>query len=1007
MKQVNRKFLEEQVKRTLKEQAAAGQYLDKDGRWKFMTPDELATMTDRDPGAELWKAFEGHRQFIKEMLLGADLSYEDMKQWFEDSKRYGFGSSKYISKALDVVPKLKSGENAGLNQTTMRFLNLEPFAELERTPGDWVSTGQFTLQFNNLLPQLQKISKRTTKRILYKKKKKRNSFFSPSLKNEINSILTDMLIDRDNDFGHSIDSLANKYNLETATTLDLSKWPASPIIVKGGEAGHLEVYKKASKKNIQRYTQQIIDTKNSNIENLVERIIMSQFVYLRNMSIKEAIQHMGKNSDIAEVMVAIINFENFKNGALRAAVGALDIGLSLGSTAAAVYSGGLSLMATAPTQSLLRKTVFKLITTRLRRKMTVSAFRAANAMAPAATFKAQFIGGAPLIADQIYGYFTSLSDQITDLKNNWGEYRNIVKTRGNDFTQSEREAYYIKNIEPYVKDITNKHTTQMKEYAEILGVEPQYFEKIIKIKNEDHKFGSNFKTMFFKHNAIGDESDEYITSIFLQLEQNFETFSKERATKVAEEEKKQRALEEKLKLYDKALPKMEKNQEPPKIINNTPTEADAFEFEGAPIENEEEERKVKSDISQDKRAGDDEDLSSDERLRRLLNKKTTNEQNSNIETLDIIKWSKGDRKTPGNDKGQKSIDNIKKAVDYYISNNKQVVLSELPENSKKDPYYANIFNKIQEYINSKKTAKPQKSKPDTEYDADQRKVQNIRQSVGFQDTIKLRKPQGSLSVKNALAGGVDYSSIPEIKRILDSEYFSASSGDNNFFRAFQQAFGYDASQIYAFNDKLEVVDKQLSSGGQDLTSFRDDRIKYLKDYVHSTNMGKWRQLYKAKINAAAGDAAAILEVEKEIAFYHRPRYIVFMNTSTLKGKLGKRWGDEAPTLSFSFEPNTNRVYVGEKAALITHSGMLKPELMRNIVQLLSMYIAAAQASVKKALQLSQEEPENAKTLEEYIIFGKILSKILKTNLNTITSSDSALRKAYAVYSINTLFATMD
>jgi len=118
MKQVNRKFLEEQVKQTIREigdsAAAMG-------------------MSDKEHKKAFGPAVEGSRfgSLLKQILIsipfGSPESYADLGKWAEETGTYGIGPQKYYRKILDELGPLQNpNSRAPWGQLALRFVDKVP-----------------------------------------------------------------------------------------------------------------------------------------------------------------------------------------------------------------------------------------------------------------------------------------------------------------------------------------------------------------------------------------------------------------------------------------------------------------------------------------------------------------------------------------------------------------------------------------------------------------------------------------------------------------------------------------------------------------------------------------------------------------------------------------------------------------------------------------------------------------------------------------------------------------
>ena len=116
MKQVNRKFLEEQVKNYLKE-------------FNVLEPELLSRM---DPVQSA--AYDSSRKgqveifdFIVNLPYGSASSYVDFVTWLEETGLYGIGPQKYYKKITDTMGDLENPDSrAPWNHLMMRFARNAP-----------------------------------------------------------------------------------------------------------------------------------------------------------------------------------------------------------------------------------------------------------------------------------------------------------------------------------------------------------------------------------------------------------------------------------------------------------------------------------------------------------------------------------------------------------------------------------------------------------------------------------------------------------------------------------------------------------------------------------------------------------------------------------------------------------------------------------------------------------------------------------------------------------------
>ena len=280
MKQVNRKFLEEQVKIALKEMNT--------GERDYFS---RTSSKDREEARE---TLLGIGTFIKAMAIGADQSYEDIATYLKDMQMYGLGDTKYITKVLDEIPSLTTGENAGLNQTTLRFLDVQPFSEASKVSLSFRSDiVDYLIGLRDYyVPRLSNADK-PAQVVALLKMMLLGSSYSDGVDEAVQSTSQPM----------SLKQAASKYAFEKSGTsiakiLQNDKMPEIPA--------DKEVWRAVSEKNLERYVDYILKSKDMN--NSVERLIMTQFTYLRNLTFSQAFVKMATESNLPNLLLGTLTF---------------------------------------------------------------------------------------------------------------------------------------------------------------------------------------------------------------------------------------------------------------------------------------------------------------------------------------------------------------------------------------------------------------------------------------------------------------------------------------------------------------------------------------------------------------------------------------------------------------------------------------------------------------------------------------------------------------------------
>ena len=466
MKQVSRKFLEEQVKLSLKEigmqDVGAGSALSKDDN---IDPNRILD-TAKIVGPML-KAF----------FLGSDESYEAVGTYLKDLGLYGVGDTKYITKVLDTIPKLTQGPNAGINQTALRFMDVEPFT------GEWSSKLTFKPE---LVKYFTNLRDRWTP-ILEKSKSNKN-------RSSIKSALEGMFR---GDGG--LEDAADKYNFGTSSSIaKIFQSEDSPSV-----SIDKQIWQEASDENIERYVDYILQSKDTS--KAVEILIMSQFPYLRNLTFKQAYTKLATESDLKTLVTGIISFNKFKENGIKALAGAGDIVASLGTTLAFALKPVIATGRAASLANSILKSQF--------------AAKAANTTAKMiktlGSGPVQSVALIPIALGLVVEIYMGIKDQIEDLQENLDEYYASYS----DKSDEEKLEYYNEYILPLIKDIRNKNAAAMYEFFKATkgdDLQSTDFEKEIKLIASDKTFEKTIHKHFF--NFDQDKANAVLSSLNKNLE---------------------------------------------------------------------------------------------------------------------------------------------------------------------------------------------------------------------------------------------------------------------------------------------------------------------------------------------------------------------------------------------------------------------------------------------------------------------------------------------------------
>ena len=534
MKQVNHKFLEEQVRIALKEMNVTGER-------------DFFSRTSSKDREEARETLLGIGTFIKAMLIGADQSYEDVATYLKDMQMYGLGDTKYITKVLDEIPSLATGKNAGLNQTALRFLNVQPFSEANKASlsfrGDIVD---YLIGLRDYyVPRLSNADKPAQIAALLKMMLLGSSYSGGV--DEATQLTSQPM---------SLKQAASKYAFEKSGTsiakiLQNDKMPEIPA--------DKEVWTEVTEKNLERYVDYILDSDDMN--DSVERLIMSQFFYLRNLTFSQAFAKMATESDLPSLLLGVLSFKYYGQNVAAALMGASDIFLSLGTTIAAVGTGGLAILATTGAKEGLKKLGITAATkwAQTAGKITKNSIESIKAMS---TFRAQMLPLGYMIGGIIVQLFTDIETRLNDLEEElFSQYEDKEKTNisslgffssHNDKSMSERESFYENNISPIILDIKEKHSTAMFKFYEAQGLEPSYVLDKIDLVHKNFSFGEKFK-----NNVINLDSKKVSETISV-LKKNLTFRTKEHGERNKQYQDAQRSIETQMKGIENKSNNLEK-----------------------------------------------------------------------------------------------------------------------------------------------------------------------------------------------------------------------------------------------------------------------------------------------------------------------------------------------------------------------------------------------------------------------------------------------------------------
>jgi lysophospholipase L1-like esterase len=337
MKQVNRKFLEEQVKQTIREigdsAAAMG-------------------MSDKEHKKAFGPAVEGSRfgSLLKQILIsipfGSPESYADLGKWAEETGTYGIGPQKYYRKILDELGPLQNPNiRAPWGQLALRFVDTVPMGA---TAGK-VDIRSLNLKWKEDLQQdLVRLRDVLTKAIYFHIKKGKDveenilkairlvMYGERGWTDTPNKIVPDIL---------ELSKTKNKNLEELADNYGFTKGFTDAIFGEDIKVGFTTLFKQPEAFDDNGYYKEYsakefasLPPSINTIKNEVEKLIMFHFNGLENANFAQAYRRLMDKSELPRIARARAALEDFQEQGTKALVGAADIFLSVPTTVAFIAS---------------------------------------------------------------------------------------------------------------------------------------------------------------------------------------------------------------------------------------------------------------------------------------------------------------------------------------------------------------------------------------------------------------------------------------------------------------------------------------------------------------------------------------------------------------------------------------------------------------------------------------------------------------------------------------------
>lgn len=442
MKQVNRNFLEEQVKKALNEQE------------EEMSGQELAA------------------DIILGLPFGSPSSYKTLSNYLSDIGMYGFGPDKFYKKVLAELGNIeKKGARAPFTQLMLRFYNTAPVT------GD--SDNLFDPETLNLMPNEE------LARELADVKKYGYSKILPVLKTErlvggeskvfkIENVLRVMAHRNTlSTLDESLEDIAISYGFMES---DLSYFIRNPsgIMPWGSETKITPVTLFKEPQALEsagmytEFAKDIIKAGPSKLSDSLEKFIMFHFNGLEDANFRKAMFRLQARSNLQNVAKAHIAYEKASSEGLEAVLALADITLSTASTAAAAVAflasspiGGSAAVPVGLGLKMAKKVGLNTARDFLIKKTGSNIAKRAAALHDTKKYK-YTIGLLDSTLAQLSGHFGPYAASWS--YNKWLDLSNDIEEKNKAFFQNyadkpeqERITFFEEEIRPSLEHIGKRH----------------------------------------------------------------------------------------------------------------------------------------------------------------------------------------------------------------------------------------------------------------------------------------------------------------------------------------------------------------------------------------------------------------------------------------------------------------------------------------------------------------------------------------------------------------------
>lgn len=460
MKQVNRKFLEEQVKNTLKEIG--------DSRAANLAGTEEF---EKEYGPSFGKIL---LDIIVGLPFGSAESYVDFARWLEETGTYGIGAQKYYKKIADTMVNLNNPDSrAPWNQLMMRFAQNAPMGADE----SGVFLKSFNLMFKeDLAKALVKVRDTGIKRIQSIPDDKKSV-------DMIERVLVKTVED--------LEDVADEFDFNSGV-LDFvefnAPWSKSQSIPMPKMFKDIDALEESG--IYKDYAKDMIEA--GNIKEEMEEFLMFHFIGLEQTNFQKAYNRLMLKSDLPDVASAVAAYNEWNQQGVKALAGFADITFSTATTAAALLSaltgvGAPAGAALAAGGTAAKKAVLSSLT-----KSLSSAPNKVAAMAKR-TLESKKLGKTIDFLDgtlaQLSGLVTSTVIQKFENILDWWrgdlkELNNYFKSNFKDKKPEERIAFYEEKIYPAISSLAKAQAEIYnsvgfeKDFISTRVVDPKYMKSL-------------------------------------------------------------------------------------------------------------------------------------------------------------------------------------------------------------------------------------------------------------------------------------------------------------------------------------------------------------------------------------------------------------------------------------------------------------------------------------------------------------------------------------------------